>query len=164
MTLSRTGQVLSWVVVVQEITAAPILLSVPSQHTAPRVPVEGEESVDSPAGCSGQAWKQLSQLWGPCLAAGPFFSVGMRCLQESQLGQISRLCSFIQQALVGGSLAQDWTGRKPRGAARICVPCSPEADSPLAEARPAHAAGRAESARPRDRGTVRRGMVTGPPA
>lgn len=94
----------------------------------------------------------------------PFFSVGMRCLPESQLGQISRLCSFIQQALVGGSLAQDWTGRKPRGAARICVPCSPEADSPLAEARPAHAAGRAESARPRDRGTVRRGMVTGPPA
>ena len=61
---------LSWVVVVQEITAAPILLSVPSQHTAPRVPVEGEESVDSPSGCSGQAWKRLSQLWGPCLTAG----------------------------------------------------------------------------------------------
>lgn len=61
---------LSWVVVVQEIMAAPILLSVPSQHTAPRVPVEGEERVDSPAGCSGQARKWLSQLWGPCLTAG----------------------------------------------------------------------------------------------
>lgn len=81
-----------------------------------------------------------------------FFFVGMRCRQESQLGQISRLCSFIRQALVRGSLAQDWTWRKPRGAARICVLWSPEADSPLAEARPAHAAGRAESARPRDGG------------
>ena len=41
-----------------------------------------------------------------------------------------------------GSLAQDWPWWKPRGAARIWVPCSPEADSAPAVARPAHAAGR----------------------
>ena len=46
----RTGQVFSWVVVVQEITAAPILLSVSSQHTAPRVPVEGKREWTVPQG------------------------------------------------------------------------------------------------------------------
>ena len=43
-------------------------------------------------------WAFLPSPFSPL----PFFSVGMRCPQESQLGQISRLCSFIQQALVGG--------------------------------------------------------------